>query len=55
MIIYSHQVDRSDGIVEKLKSNMRRRAREEFTPIPSIYNETLVEIATTCEDVAQNI
>ena len=44
--------DHSRHLVDKLKSNMRKRAREEVTPIPSIYNETLVEIATTCEDVA---
>ena len=47
---HSHPVDRCDGIVEKLKSNMKR-ALEEVTPISSIYNDTLVDIATNYEDV----
>ena len=48
---HSHPVDRCDGIVEKLKSSMRKRALEEVTPIFSIYNDTLVDIATNYEDV----
>ena len=48
---HSHPVDRCDGIVEKLKSSMRKRALEEVTPISSIYNDTLVDIATNYEDV----
>ena len=46
-----HLVDRCDGIVEKLKSGMRKRALEEVTLISSIYNDTLVNIATNYEDV----
>ena len=48
---HSHLVDRCDGIVEKLKSSMKKRALEEVTQIPSIYNDTLVDIATNYEDV----
>ena len=46
-----HLVDRCDGIVEKLKSNMRKRAPEEVIPISSIYNDTLLDIATNYVDV----
>ena len=48
---HSHLVDRCHGIVEILKSGMRKRALEEVTLISSIYNDTLVNIATNYEDV----
>ena len=32
--------------VEKIKSKLRKRAREEVVPIPAIYNDALVELST---------
>jgi hypothetical protein len=31
--------------VEKTKSNLRKRVREEHTPVPRIYNEALIELS----------
>ena len=36
--------------VERVKHNLRKWAREEVTPIPSIYNDALVDIATNSEE-----
>ena len=36
--------------MEIVKHNLRKRAREEVTPIPSIYNNALVDIATNSEE-----
>ena len=44
-----------DGVeaeVERVKHGLRKRAREEVTPIPTIYNDALVDIATQVEDEA---
>ena len=37
--------------MERLKSGLRKRAREEITLIPSIYNDALVDLAS---DMAEN-
>ena len=38
--------------MERVKHELRKRAREEVTPIPTIYNDALVDIATQVEDEA---
>ena len=30
----------------EMKSKLRKRAREEVTPVPTLYNEALVELST---------
>ena len=47
---HNHSIDGVEAQVERVKHNLRKRAREEFTPIPSIYNDVLVDIATKCEE-----
>ena len=32
--------------MEEIKSKLRKRAREEVTPVPTLYNEALVELST---------
>ena len=49
---HSHPVDGVEAEVERVKHNLRNRAREEVTPIPTIYNDALVDIATQVEDEA---
>ena len=39
--------------VERVKHELRKRAREEVTPIPAIYNDALVDIATQVEVAAR--
>ena len=43
--------------VEEIKSKLRKRAREEVTPVPTLYNEALVELSTQpdCSDVAPTL
>ena len=36
--------------MERVKHKLRKRAREEVTPIPSIYNDALVDIAANSEE-----
>ena len=31
---------------KEIKSKLRKRAREEVTPVPTLYNEALVELST---------
>ena len=40
----------TDAQVKKVKHNLKMRAREEVTLIPSIYNDALVGIATNSEE-----
>ena len=47
---HNHAIDGVEAQVEGVKHNLRKRAREEVTPIPSIYNDTLVDIATNSEE-----
>ena len=47
---HNHAVDGVEAQVEIVKHNLRKRAREEVTPIPSIYNNALVDIATNSEE-----
>ena len=49
---HSHPVDGVEAEVERVKHELRKRAQEEVTPIPAIYNDTLVDIATQVEDEA---
>ena len=44
-----HGIDGVETQVERVKHNLRKRAREEVTPIPSIYNDALVDIATNSD------
>ena len=44
-----------DGVeaeVKRVKHGLRKEAQEEVTPIPTIYNDALVDIATQVEDEA---
>ncbi len=43
---HNHAVDGVEAEVERVRHGLRKRAREEVTPIPSIYNDALVDIAT---------
>ena len=57
---YSKQMDtpmQSTLQVEEIKSKLRKRAREEVTPVPTLYNEALVELSTQpdCSDVAPTL
>ena len=45
-----HAIDGVEAQVERVKHNLRKRAREEVTPISSIYNDALVDIATNSEE-----
>ena len=36
---HNHPVDGVEAQVERVKHKLRKRAREEVTPIPSIYND----------------
>ena len=49
---HNHPVDGVEAEVERVKHGLRKRAREEVTPIPAIYNDALVNIATQVEDEA---
>ena len=42
---HNHVVDETDSHVEQIRSNLRKTAREEVVPIPSIYNDTLIELS----------
>ena len=47
-----------DGVeaeVERVKHGLRKQAREEVTPIPTIYNDALVDISTQVEDEAGGV
>ena len=44
MLAYLHL--ESTTRVEEIKSKLRKRAREEVTPVPTLYNEALVELST---------
>ena len=41
-----HAVDGFEAEVERVKDRLRKRAREEITPIPAIYNDAIVDIAS---------
>ena len=43
---HNHAVDETDSRVEQLRSNLRKRAREEVVPIPLIYNDALIELSS---------
>ena len=43
---HNHPVDAVDCEVQAIRSQMRKRAREEITPIPAIYNEQLISLNT---------
>ena len=47
---HNHAIDGIEAKVEKVKSSLRKRAREEITPIPTIYNDALVDIASAQEE-----
>ena len=47
---HNHAIDSVEAQVERVKHNLRKRAREEVTPIPSIYSDALVDIATNSEE-----
>ena len=47
---YNHAIDGVEAQVERVKHNLRKQAREEVTPIQSIYNDALVDIATNSEE-----
>ena len=43
---HNHAVNLAATRVEEIKSKLRKRAREEVTPVPTLYNEALVELRT---------
>ena len=43
---HNHVLDETDSRVEQIRSNLRKRAREEVVPIPSVYNDALIELST---------
>ena len=43
---HNHAVDETDSHLEQIRSNLRKRAREEVAPIPSIYNDVLIELSS---------
>ena len=43
---HNHPVDPTEVRVEEIKTNLRKKVREEFTPVPRIYNEALIELST---------
>ena len=43
---HNHPIDSTETRVEEIKGNLRKRAREELTPVPRIYNEALIELST---------
>ena len=47
---HNHPVDGVEAQVERVKHKLRKRARKEVTPIPSIYNDALVDIAANAEE-----
>ena len=54
---HNHAVDPTDIKVETIKSNLRKRVREEVTPVPRIYNEAVVQLSTEedCSSVAAQL
>ena len=43
---HTHAVNPATTQVEEIKSKLRKRAREEVIPVPTLYNEALVELST---------
>ena len=43
---HNHPVDAVDCEVQAIQSQMKKRASEEITPIPAIYNEQLISLNT---------
>ena len=41
-----HVVNPTTTRVEEIKSELRKRAIQEVTPVPTLYNEALVELST---------
>ena len=46
---HNHPVEGVEAEVERVKHELRERAREEVSPIPAIYNDALVDTATQVE------
>ena len=42
---HNHAIDGVEAQIDRVKDRLKKRAREEITPIPTIYNDTLVDIA----------
>ena len=45
---HNHAVDETASRVEQIWSNLRKRAREGVIPIPSIYDDALIELCRAC-------
>ena len=43
---HNHPVDAVDCQVQAIRSQMKKRAREEITPVPAMYNEQLISLNT---------
>ena len=55
---HNHPEDGVQAKVERVKHALRKRAQEEITLIPSIYNDVLVDLATNLvedEDVTSKL
>ena len=52
---HNHPVDGVEAEVERVKHGLRKQAREEVTPIPTIYDDALVDISTQVEDEAGGV
>ena len=48
----TYPVDGVEAEVEREKHELRKRTQEEVTLIPTIYNDSLMDIATQVEDEA---
>ncbi len=42
---HTHPPATAETALEKVKENMKKRAKEETTPIPTIYHEAVQEVA----------
>ena len=54
---HNHPVNPTELRVEQIKSHLRKRARQEVTPVPAIYSEALVNLSTQpdCSEVASSM
>ena len=43
---HNHAVNPTTTRLDEIKSKLGKRAREEVTPVPTLYNEALVELST---------
>ena len=54
---HNHPEDGVQAKVDRVKHGLHKRAQQEITPIPSMYNDVLVDVTTNLvdEDVASKL